>query len=206
MFVDWYTNSSYSTKYDFNSAVTSDLNLCAKWETLNSKIQSVNGYNESLAVVWEDANPSSSNVRYRKTGGSWQNADKPLIRNVDGYARVDVVGLTAGEYEVEITTSSGDKLALPAPVTVEAYDRSGYAHFDYDEGVGAYTDNGVLKNNSLAIYLTESNKNTVNEGHVNGIKIDLTPYLTDESGTAAQSSHIKTRSLPASMKKLLKTL
>ena len=53
------------------------------------------------------------------------------------------------------------------PVTVNAYDRSGYAHFNRKSsepaytGVGAYNDDGTLKDNALVIYVTESNRNTV---------------------------------------------
>ena len=41
------------------------------------------------------------------------------------------------------------------------HDRSGYAHFDNTTGVGAYNDDGSLKSNTVVVYVTDSNKNTV---------------------------------------------
>ena len=39
------------------------------------------------------------------------------------------------------TTAVGTSVEL----NVISYDRSGYAHFNYTNGVGAYNDNGTLK-------------------------------------------------------------
>ena len=54
-------------------------------------------------------------------------------------------------------------------IQVYEYDRSGYAHFNYDEGVGAYNNDGTPKDNAIIVYVTEENKNTVEipgyEGH-----------------------------------------
>ncbi|MGN0805853.1 MAG: hypothetical protein ACI4MC_02335, partial [Candidatus Coproplasma sp.] len=52
----------------------------------------------------------------------------------------------------------------------------GYAHFNYTDGVGAYNDDGTLKDNALVIYVTDENKNTVSTGYVDGQEVDLTPY------------------------------
>ena len=52
---------------------------------------------------------------------------------------------------------------------VEAYDRSGYAHFNYTQGVGAYNDDGTLKDNAIVLYVTDQNKNSV-ELSYKGIK------------------------------------
>ena len=46
-------------------------------------------------------------------------------------------------------------------VDVMEYDRSGYAHFNYNEGVGAYKDDGTLKDNAIVLYVTDATKNTV---------------------------------------------
>ena len=130
MFIGWYVDDTYSAKYDFNSLVTKNLNLYAKWESVGNIIQSVKGFNESLAVTWTDSNPDGASVEYKSVSDTvWLSVDKPLIRKVDNNARVDVIGLPAGDYNVKITPSSGSAYTLPAPVTVDAYDRSGYAHF-----------------------------------------------------------------------------
>ena len=46
-------------------------------------------------------------------------------------------------------------------LTVLAHDRSGYAHWNYTQGIGAYNDDGTLKPGAIVLYVTDSNKNTV---------------------------------------------
>lgn len=77
--------------------------------------------------------------------------------------RVDFTGLQAGSYEVMIlphgsTTAVGTSVEL----NVISYDRSGYAHFNYTNGVGAYNDNGTLKENAIVLYVTDENKMKLN--------------------------------------------
>ena len=152
MFVDWLNGTEH---YDFNAPVTKDLSLKADWAAVDSKIKSVEAFNESLTVTWADSNPTSASVQYKAAGANdWITVDAPLVRKADSStARVDIMGLPAGGYDVKITPSSGSAIELPSPVTVDAYDRSGYAHFNYTDGVGAYTDEGAIKSNTLVIYL-----------------------------------------------------
>jgi len=171
MFCGWYTDAECSNGnlYDFTSKVDKNITLYAKWVQVDSKIQSVKGYEESLAVVWADSNPSSASVQYKaKESSTWKSVDAPLIRDIGGgETRVDIVGLTKGDYNVKINTSSGSSIELPETVHVDAYDRSGYAHFERktteaaQSGVGAYKDNGELKDNALVIYVTDKNKDNV---------------------------------------------
>lgn len=192
MFIGWYVDDTYSAKYDFNSLVTKNLNLYAKWESVGNIIQSVKGFNESLAVTWTDSNPDGASVEYKSVSDTvWLSVDKPLIRKVDNNARVDVIGLPAGDYNVKITPSSGSAYTLPAPVTVDAYDRSGYAHFKYDEGVGAYKDNGSLKDGALVIYVNDANKNDISDSvyknTANGlIKEDISQYFWTDLNNKVQ--------------------
>ena len=73
--------------------------------------------------------------------------------------RIDIPGLKAGTYTLTVKVGVS---TLTAPgITVSAYDRSGYAHFKYTEGVGAYNDDGTLKNNAIVLYVTDENKNKV---------------------------------------------
>ena len=162
MFVNWYTDSGFSNAYDFSTPVKTNLPLYAKWVDLPSNINSVEGNFESLAVTF--SGNAATTVQYKKaTNGNWMSVDKELVRALDANtARVDILGLAAGEYNVKIGSTE-----LPAPVTVNAYDRSGYAHFNRTSsepaytGVGAYNDDGTLKDNALVIYVTDSNKDTV---------------------------------------------
>ncbi|MDE6538876.1 MAG: silent information regulator protein Sir2, partial [Ruminococcus sp.] len=82
-----------------------------------------------------------------------------LVRDVDGGVRVDLLGLKAGTYTITVTTSKGE--IKQSGIVVGQQDRSGYAHYNYSDGVGAYNDNGELKANAKIIYVTEENKNTV---------------------------------------------
>jgi len=119
--------------------------------------------NESAAFEWADGNPSGATIKYKKDGEtSYTTLDSELIRSASasGYARADVVGLKGGAtYEFIITTSSGEEITTQQAIA--AYDRSGYAHFNYSSGVGAYNDDGTLKNGATVVYVTEATKNTV---------------------------------------------
>ena len=92
---------------------------------------------------------------------AYTEADGELIRATSGGARADILGLRGGaSYDFKITTGDGAVLTV-TNVPVSAYDRSGYAHFNYSEGVGAYNDDGTLKSGAVVVYVTEETKNTV---------------------------------------------
>ncbi len=82
-----------------------------------------------------------------------------LVRDVDGVVRIDIPGLKAGTYDLSVTAGGKDYTATG--VKVEAHDRSGFAHYNYTEGVGAYNDDGTLKDNAIVLYVTDENKNEV---------------------------------------------
>ncbi len=80
--------------------------------------------------------------------------------------RADILGLKAGSYNVKInfvvnSTEAAEAKASICNLNVIAYDRSGYAHFNYSDGVGAYKDDGTLKDNAIVLYVTDETKNTV---------------------------------------------
>ncbi|MDE5728834.1 MAG: InlB B-repeat-containing protein, partial [Clostridia bacterium] len=159
----WYTTQNFAegTAFNFSTAVTKDYTLYAKWIDLNAAVKEVKAYNESLAIEWQEANPSAATVQYKPvSGGNYVTVDKELIRPYNDGARVDIIGLKAGSYSVKITPSSGTSFDIPE-VSVSAYDRSGYAHFNYTNGVGAYNDDGTLKDNAIVIYVTDENKDYV---------------------------------------------
>ncbi len=74
--------------------------------------------------------------------------------------RIDIPGLPAGTYSLLVTTS-GNMSYTATGIEVMEYDRSGYAHWNYTEGVGAYRDDGILKENAIVLYVTDENKNDV---------------------------------------------
>ena len=130
---------------------------------VDAKITYSEGNFESEAVECEENNPEKATVEYKLQGASDYTAvDKQLIRKVDATtARVDVLGLKGGAvYDFKIKTSGNETLTASS-IATRSYDRSGYAHFNYTQGVGAYNDDGTLKDNALVIYVTDENKDTV---------------------------------------------
>ena len=126
------------------------------------------GWFESAYAEWTPiAGADSYNAYVSEAEASvWTPIDGMLIRQYSGYCRVDAVGLKAGEYKIKIVPVVGGIEDTAAAVTtdslsVAAYDRSGYAHFNYTDGVGAYNDDGTLKDGAIVLYVTEENKNTV---------------------------------------------
>ena len=121
---------------------------------------------ESASFEWKETNAEGAAVEYRLSGrGAYSAVDGELIRRKSAdTARADIVGLAGGEsYDFRITASDG-KVAQIEGVEISAYDRSGYAHFNYEEGVGAYNDDGTLKDGAIVVYVTEATKNTVTAG------------------------------------------
>ena len=124
------------------------------------------GWFESASVEWSaTSGVDGYNVYIAADGSSdWTKIDDALVRKADGGYRADAVGLTAGEYRIKIVpiASGIEQTAMTTePITVLPYDRSGYAHFNYTEGVGAYKDDGTLKEGAIVLYVTEENKNSV---------------------------------------------
>ncbi len=131
------------------------------------------GWYETLYAEWADSDPDSATVEYKlhsDAAYTMLKGDdaKYLIRpaSTSGYGRVDIPGLKAGRYDIKITTKSG-AVHTRENIEVLPNDRSGYAHWNrvpteraYD-GVGAYKDDGTLKDNAIVIYLTDENKDTV---------------------------------------------
>ena len=142
--------------------------------------------NESAAFEWEESSASGASVEYKLSSDSaYTPVDEELIRQIsDDTARVDILGLKGGEnYDFRITTGADEVIDIPS-VAISAYDRSGYAHFNYSDGVGAYNDDGTLKDNAIVVYVSEETKNsaiTVNGRTYDGL-VDLLQNATT-SGT-----------------------
>ena len=84
--------------------------------------------------------------------------------------RIDFSGIKPGDYDIKIAASKdGNDMGNASlfSISVSAYDRSGYAHFNRttgsvaEKGVGAYNDDGTLKDNAIILYVTDANKNTI---------------------------------------------
>ena len=91
--------------------------------------------------------------------------DAQLVRNYGTYGRADAVGLMAGSYSLKVVpVANGNELAdkgsTASNLTVKNYDRTGYAHFNYS-GVGAYNDDGTLKQGAKVFYVTKNTAKTI---------------------------------------------
>ena len=130
-------------------------------------VEEYGAYEESMYVVMQDDVTADLKVTYNAAGSNSVTAvPSELIRTVNGSTRVDIVGVSAGTYDINLSIG-GTNFTL-GDIAVEAYDRSGYAHFDpdapndmYANGIGAYENDGTLKDGALVIYLTEENKNDI---------------------------------------------
>ncbi|MDE6690693.1 MAG: Ig-like domain-containing protein, partial [Clostridia bacterium] len=134
---------------------------------VDAKISYTYAGHECGAFEWGDSSAASADVEYKLKGASSYtklsgNDKQYLIRQKNPTtARVDLVGLQGGAvYEFKITTSTKEVLTA-TDVTVNSYDRSGYAHFGKSDGVGAYNNDGTPKSNAVIVYVNEENKNTV---------------------------------------------
>ena len=126
------------------------------------KVVSVGGWNEMMYLVVSGVSDADvTAVSYSgPVSGSLTGEDfQYLVRDVDNGTRVDITGLTSGMYSITMETSKGN--VTVSSVAVGQQDRSGYAHFNYTAGVGAYNDDGTLKDNAVVLYVTDGNKDTV---------------------------------------------
>lgn len=103
-----------------------------------------------------------------------------LIRSTDSGVRIDIPGLTAGTYSLTVTTTSGT--VTQEGIEVQAHDRSGFAHWNYTQGVGAYNDDGTLKEGAIVLYVTEENKNTVSVTSSDGTTVSGIGNILNSSG------------------------
>lgn len=162
-FVGWFIDPGYTTLFT-SAKLQADTTLYAKFVDENDpQAQVLSGaYFEAVYATWQDANALNAKVSYKlSTASSWVEVDQALVRQISTTtARVDVVGLKEGSYDLKIETSAQNNL-LVNNIYTRRNDRSGYAHFNYTEGIGGYNDDGTLKSNAIVVYVTESNKNDI---------------------------------------------
>lgn len=149
---------------------------------------------------------SSSYTKYNgyvsaNNGTSWTKLDGELIRSYGNYGRVDAVGLTAGtEYKLKVvpvngTTEVEAEAVMSDKITVKNYDRSGFAHFNWTSGVGAYNNDGTLKANTQVLYVTSSTAKTVKMDVVSDTKGNKTTFTGLQAIVTAYQKGLETRPL-----------
>ena len=136
------------------------------------------GWQESLYLKWNPFDNAESYNVYVKGGQypDYTRIDRELVRDYGTYARADVPGLIAANgYSVKVVPVTGGNEVESAAseatgINVANYSREGFAHLNY-QGIGAYNDNGTLKNNAKVLYITSKTAKTVSTKVMVGNKL-----------------------------------
>ena len=130
-------------------------------------ISSQGGWFESAYVTWQKTAELKYNVYVSPAAtDSWTKLDNELVREYPDYGRADALGLAAGSYKFKVVpVSDGSEVTADATVTdaveVRAHDRSGFAHVGMPGGIGAYKNDGTLKQGAKVLYVWADNAKTV---------------------------------------------
>ncbi len=144
--------------------------LCAiTSQAASVTIKETGGWFESAYVTWDKTAGVEYNVYISPySSDSWTKLDDELVREYPDYGRADALGLKAGNYKFKVVpVSNGTEVTADAAVTtdavtVKAHDRSGFAHKQAgDTGIGAYKNDGTLKDNARVVYVWADNAKTV---------------------------------------------
>lgn len=138
-------------------------------------ITEAKGWLESAYVKWTPFEGATSYNVYVKGGkyADYTRIDRELVRDYGSYGRADMVGLPANVYALKVVpvidgTEDTASASEATGMSVKAHDRSGFAFLrntgtaPYDgSGIGAYKENGELKDNATVIYVTAETAKTV---------------------------------------------
>ena len=149
------------------------LTISATQSSAAVTINQAGGWLETAWVEWTNLSGAQSyNVYVSEANtNSWKKLDRELVRNYGTYGRADALGLKAGSYKLKVVPVNGNgEMAGEASTTdnleVRAHNRQGFAHFNrptsgWQEGVGAYKNDGTLKDNAIVLYITANNAKTI---------------------------------------------
>lgn len=164
---DW--QDVYYTPKNVCFAKASGSNTGGKVSNEDGKVEitEAKGWLESAYVKFKKFGDCTLYHVYIKGGDytDYTRIDSMLVRSYGDFYRVDMVGLKAGSYDMKVVpVSKGKELEANAneatAMTVQNYDRLGFAHLD-NTGVGAYNDDGSLKSDARVIYVTAQTAKTV---------------------------------------------
>lgn len=154
---------TFTTSSSSNTTSTPSIDIPDSDKT-EIEIIEANDYGNScygiFSPIINHENSSDYTISYKKANTSdYITLDKELLRKENNNFRYDIVGLTKGEYTIRIQAKN--TVYKEYTTFISEYDKSGYAHFNYNSGIGAYNNDGSLKENSIVLYVTEENKNTI---------------------------------------------
>ncbi|MBQ7419624.1 MAG: Ig-like domain-containing protein [Prevotella sp.] len=152
--------------------------LCAVSSQAAITITEQGGWFEAGYVTWTGDNQDYT-VYIRPEGGSYTAIDKELVRKYADYYRADMVGLKAGNYQFKIEGKSNHDVVESDVFYATPHDRSGFAHVGMPGGIGAYKNDGTLKDNARVIYVTANTAKTV--------KCNVSDGKTDTEYTGLQA-------------------
>lgn len=119
------------------------------------------GWFETVYAEWTMESGATYEAYVKASDASeWTPLDNELLRSYGSYGRVDAVGLKAGQYQLKIVSSASGE-ATTNDLTAVAHDRSGFAHVGMPDGIGAYKNDGTLKDNAKVLYVHANNAATV---------------------------------------------
>jgi pectate lyase len=130
----------------------------------NIQINEVLGLNEQIYLSLGKPAGGEYVVSYKADGAEAYTAvDKELLLDEEGSIGCYILGLKEGVYSVRVECGEGEAFSRVTlnGIGVERQDRSGYAHFRYDEGIGGYNNDGTVKENARIVYVSNATKNTV---------------------------------------------
>ena len=127
------------------------------------------GWNESLYAEWAPYEEASTYHVYVKGGqyADYTRIDRQLVRSYGTYNRADALGLrAASDYAIKVVpvvngAEDEAKASTATGITVRNYHREGYAHDHAEAGIGAYHDDGTLKEGARILYVSKDNAKTV---------------------------------------------
>lgn len=132
------------------------------------QITEAKGWLESAYVLFADFIGATSYHVYVKGGqySDFTQIDNQLIRSYGTHNRADAMGLKAGDYAMKVVpvvdeTEVNEAATIVDNLTVKSFNRDGYAHYNASSGIGAYTNDGTLKNGARIIYVSKANAKTV---------------------------------------------
>lgn len=131
-------------------------------------IKELGGWFESGYITWAAVEGATSYNVYVKesSASSWTKLDSELVRKYPDYYRADAIGIKAGTYKFKVVPAdaNGEMTANATEsesFTAAPHDRSGFAHVGMPNGIGAYKNDGTLKDNAKVIYVWADNAKTV---------------------------------------------